>query len=63
MTDIVDSKRRSELMAGLKGQDTAPECKVRRIAHPMGLRFRLHCKNLPSHPDLVFPKHRLDIMD
>ena len=59
MTDIVDSKRRSELMAGIKGQDTAPERKVRRIAHRMGLRFRLHCKNLPGHPDLVFPKHRL----
>ena len=59
MTDIVDSKRRSELMAGIKGRDTAPERRVRRIAHRMGLRFRLHRKDLPGRPDLVLPKHRL----
>ena len=61
MTDIVDSKRRSELMAGIRGCDTAPELAVRRLAHRMGLRFRLHRKNLPGRPDLVFPKHRLAV--
>lgn len=61
MTDIVDSKRRSELMAGIKSRDTAPERKVRRIAHGMGLRFRLHRDDLPGRPDLVFPKHRLAV--
>ena len=61
MTDIVDSKRRSELMAGIRGRDTAPELAVRRIAHRMGLRFRLHRKDLPGRPDLVFPKHRLTV--
>ena len=61
MTDIVDSKRRSELMAGIKGRDTAPERRVRRIAHRMGLRFRLHRKDLPGRPDLVLPKHRLAV--
>ena len=59
MTDIVDSKRRSELMAGVRGRDTAPELAVRRITHRMGLRFRLHRKDLPGRPDLVLPKHRL----
>ena len=58
MTDIVDSKRRSELMAGIKGRDTAPERMVRSVAHRMGLRFRLHRKDLPGRPDLVFPKHQ-----
>lgn len=61
MADIVDSKRRSELMAGIRGQDTAPELAVRRIAHGLGLRFRLHRKDLPGRPDLVFPKHRLAV--
>ena len=61
MTDIVDSQRRSELMAGMRGTDTAPERIVRRIAHRMGLRFRLHRKNLPGRPDLVFPKHNLAV--
>lgn len=59
MTDIVDGKRRSAMMACIGGRDTAPELAVRRIAHRMGLRFRLHCKDLPGRPDLIFPKHRL----
>ena len=59
MTDIVDSKRRSAMMACIGGRDTAPELAVRRIAHRMGLRFRLHRKDIPGCPDLVFPKHRL----
>lgn len=61
MADIVDVQRRSELMAGIRGQNTAPELAVRRIAHAMGLRFRLHRKNLPGRPDLVFPRHRLAV--
>ena len=59
LADIVDNQRRSELMAGIRGSDTAPELAVRRIAHRLGLRFRLHRKDLPGRPDLVFPKHRL----
>ena len=62
MTDIVDRRRRSELMAGIRGRDTAPELAVRRIAHRMGLRFRLHRKDLPGRPDLVLPKHRLAVL-
>ena len=61
MTDIVDSKRRSAIMARIRGHDTAPEIAVRRIAHRMGLRFRLHRKDLPGRPDLVLPKHRLAV--
>lgn len=61
MTDIVDSKRRSAMMACIGGRNTAPELAVRRIAHRMGLRFRLHRKDIPGCPDMVFPKHRLVI--
>ncbi len=61
MTDIVSSHRRSEMMAGIKGRDTKPELAVRRIAHRLGLRFRLHRKDLPGRPDLVFPRHRLAV--
>lgn len=59
MTDIVDAKKRSEMMANVRGHNTVPELAVRCIAHRMGLRFRLHCKDLPGRPDLIFPKHRL----
>ena len=62
MTDIVNSRRRSEMMAGIRDRDTAPERAVRRIAHRMGLRFRLHRKDLPGRPDMVFPKHRLAVL-
>ena len=61
MTGIVGKKRRSELMSNIRGRDTAPELAVRRIAHRMGLRFRLHRKELSGLPDLVFPKHRLAV--
>lgn len=61
MIDIVDKQRRSRMMAGIRGRDTTPERAVRRIAHRMGLRFRLHRKDLPGRPDLVFPKHRLAV--
>jgi DNA mismatch endonuclease (patch repair protein) len=43
-------------MQAVKSKDTAPELLVRRLAHRMGYRFRLHRKNLPGKPDLVFPR-------
>lgn len=45
-------------MRAVKGRDTAPEILVRRLAHSMGYRFRLHRKDLPGTPDLVFPRLR-----
>lgn len=32
---------------------------VRSAAHAMGLRFRLMNEEMPGHPHLVFPRHRL----
>src|SRR3546814_11343437 len=46
-------------MSRVKGKDTTPEMRVRRAAHALGLRFRLHRNDLPGKPDLVFPKHRV----
>ena len=59
MTDIMDSALRSKVMSAVRSRDTTPELAVRRIAHRMGLRFRLYRKDLPGRPDLVFPKRRL----
>src|SRR4051794_16042951 len=39
---------------------TGPEIRARKIAHSLGLRFRLHRSDLPGKPDLVFP--RLDLV-
>ena len=52
------SSVRSRNMAAIRGKNTAPELAVRRILHAMGLRFRLHRKDLPGRPDIVLPKHR-----
>lgn len=45
-------------MGRIKGKDTKPELAVRSMAHRMGFRFRLHRRDLPGSPDLVFPKHK-----
>lgn len=57
MADIVDKQTRSRMMAGIKGKDTKPELVLRRALHARGFRYRLHSKDLPGRPDLVFPKH------
>ena len=54
--DIFTHEQRSELMARIKGKDTKPEICVRRMAHALGYRFRLHRRNLPGTPDLTFPR-------
>lgn len=46
-------------MRAVRSRDTGPEMKVRRAAHAMGLRYRLHRKDLPGSPDLVFPARKL----
>lgn len=50
--------QRSRIMRAVKGRDTIPELLVRRAAHRMGYRFRLHRRDLPGSPDLVFPRLR-----
>lgn len=57
--DIVDPQTRSQMMAAIKGKNTSPELVVRRYLHSRGFRYRLHRKELPGKPDLVFPKYRL----
>lgn len=56
--DIVTPEVRSRMMRGIRGKDTGPERSVRSAAHRLGLRFRLHVRELPGRPDLVFPRHK-----
>jgi DNA mismatch endonuclease (patch repair protein) len=46
------------MMAAVPQKNSAPELVVRRLAHAMGYRFRLHRKDLPGSPDVVFPRLR-----
>lgn len=57
--DRVSLEDRSRIMRSVGREDTTPELSVRRIAHRLGFRFRLHRKDLPGSPDITFPKHRL----
>lgn len=50
--------RRSGASACPSCADTSPEMSVRRIAHALGYRYRLHRSDLPGCPDLVFPSRR-----
>lgn len=55
MVDRLSKNHRSWLMSRVRGKDTQPELLVRKCAHSLGLRFRLHRPDLPGRPDLVFP--------
>ena len=50
--------QRSAIMRAVRGRDTGPEIAVRSLVHRLGYRFRLHRRDLPGTPDLVFPSRR-----
>lgn len=41
-------------MSRVRGKDTKPEMRVRRLIFSLGYRYRLHDARLPGKPDLVF---------
>jgi DNA mismatch endonuclease (patch repair protein) len=53
--DTLTRGERSARMALVRQKDTKPELVVRRLAHVLGYRYRLHRRDLPGTPDLVFP--------
>lgn len=55
LMDTISPERRTANMRQIKSRDTKPEIEVRRIAHRLGYRYRLHRKDLPGKPDLTFP--------
>lgn len=55
MADTLTPEQRSERMSAIRAKDTKPELWVRRFLHNRGYRYRLHLKDLPGKPDLVFP--------
>lgn len=59
--DIVSKEIRSQMMAGIRGSNTIPEMKVRKLLHRNGYRYRLHPRELPGRPDVVLPRYNLCI--
>lgn len=56
--DDRSAEDRSRAMRAVKSKDTRPELALRSLVHRMGYRYRLHRKDLPGTPDLVFPSKR-----
>ena len=62
MADVHDVETRRRNMSAIRGKDTKPEITIRRLCHAQGFRFRLHRKDLPGKPDLVFPKYHAVVL-
>jgi DNA mismatch endonuclease (patch repair protein) len=62
MPDFLSAKARSAHMRRIRKIDTKPELEVRRLVHRLGFRFRLHRRDLPGTPDLVFPRLKKGIL-
>jgi DNA mismatch endonuclease (patch repair protein) len=60
--DKLSPQRRSANMARIRSKNTNPEIVLRRLIHGLGYRFRLHRKDLPGKPDIVFPSRRKIIL-
>ena len=58
-TDVFSPQKRSAVMRAVPGKHSSAELGVRRLLTAMGLRYRLHRRDLPGSPDLVFPSRRL----
>jgi DNA mismatch endonuclease (patch repair protein) len=56
MVDVVDAATRSRMMSGIRSGNTKPEILIRSLLHRQGFRFRLHVRDLPGKPDIVFPR-------
>lgn len=56
--DNLTPLQRSERMSKVRSADTQLEMVVRQLVHGMGYRYRLHRRDLPGKPDLVFPARR-----
>ena len=58
MTDVLTKEQRHRNMSNIRDRHTKPEMIVRSLVHKLGYRYRLHRKDLPGKPDLVFPARR-----
>lgn len=45
-------------MRAIRSENTQPELSVRKLLFNLGYRYRLHRRDLPGKPDIVFPGRR-----
>lgn len=56
--DTLTPSERSLRMSRVRGKDTGPEIKIRKLLYRLGYRYRLRQKDLPGKPDIVFGKRK-----
>lgn len=56
--DTISEEKRSYIMSRIRSKNTKPETVLRSILFSKGYRYRLHRKDLPGKPDLVFPMYK-----
>lgn len=56
--DSLSPAERSEIMSRVRSKNSRPELFVRKLVFALGYRYRLHAKDLPGHPDIVFRRCR-----
>jgi DNA mismatch endonuclease, patch repair protein len=56
--DTLTPLERSERMSRVRFKDTKPEWAVRRLLWALGYRYRLHGRDLPGRPDIIFPRFK-----
>jgi len=61
MTDVLTPEQRTYNMSRIRGKNTAPEIKLRKMLFAAGIRgYRIHY-NLPGKPDIVFLKRKIAV--
>ncbi|RXG84485.1 very short patch repair endonuclease [Bradyrhizobium zhanjiangense] len=61
MADVLTPEQRRLNMSRIRGRNTKPEKALRSALHAEGLRFRIHRRDIPGCPDVVFPKRKIAI--
>jgi DNA mismatch endonuclease Vsr len=59
--DTVTPAKRSQIMATVRGRNTAPELALRKAVHALGARYRVHAGDVPGRPDMVSRKARVAV--
>ncbi|MHB2165630.1 very short patch repair endonuclease [Alsobacter sp. R-9] len=61
MVDNLTKDERSKRMSLIRSKNTSPELLLRKTLYALGLRYRIHAKDLPGKPDLVFRKQQVAV--
>lgn len=62
MVDTLTKLERSERMARIRSEGSQAELVVRRMLYACGYRYRLHRRDLPGTPDIVFARRKRVIL-